>query len=181
MFVPSIINESFGEVIGPLRRSADIGQTRLILGANPLSTTQGPAENWRAALNRCSDIPIPRQPARCFVPPGTPLSRARFNIHLLHARMLHSIFSDFTMPREEYIGQSSPLAVSVPQVSVDNRIGDASKSMIHLMSLPCAAAARAIPPRAARTCSPYRIGIRDDFHLPACMIDAKSILSASRS
>jgi hypothetical protein len=42
------------------------------------------------------------------------------------------------------------------------------------------AAALAIPPRAARTSSPYRIGIRVDFHLPASITDARSIFNASR-
>ena len=48
-------------------------------------------------------------------------------------------------------------------------------------SLPCWAAARAIPPRAARISSPYRIGMRLDFQRPDCMIEAKSILSHRRS
>jgi hypothetical protein len=46
---------------------------------------------------------------------------------------------------------------------------------------PCARAARAIPPSPAMTCSPYRIGIRCDFQRPACITDARSMLSANRS
>ena len=38
-----------------------------------------------------------------------------------------------------------------------------------------------MPPRAARTRSPYLLGILVSFHLPACITDAKSILRASRS
>jgi hypothetical protein len=46
---------------------------------------------------------------------------------------------------------------------------------------PCSLAARAIPPRAARTRSPYLIGMRVSRHLPACITELKSIFSAKRS
>jgi hypothetical protein len=42
-------------------------------------------------------------------------------------------------------------------------------------------AARAIPPRAANTFSPYRIGMRVSLHLPACITDAISIFNANKS
>jgi hypothetical protein len=42
------------------------------------------------------------------------------------------------------------------------------------VSRPWAAAARAMPPRDANTCSPSRIGILLDFHRSAYMTDAKS-------
>ena len=38
-----------------------------------------------------------------------------------------------------------------------------------------------MPPRPANTYSPYRIGIRFVFQRPACITEAKSIFSASRS
>lgn len=46
---------------------------------------------------------------------------------------------------------------------------------------PWISAARAIPPRAARTCSPYPIGILLLFHLPACITELKSTFNADRS
>jgi hypothetical protein len=52
---------------------------------------------------------------------------------------------------------------------------------LRIESLPCLLAARDIAPRAASTCSPYRIGICVDFHLPACMVEARSIFSDRRS
>jgi hypothetical protein len=49
------------------------------------------------------------------------------------------------------------------------------------VSLPGASAARAIPPLAAGTFSPYRIGIRFDFHHPASITHAKSMFKANKS
>jgi hypothetical protein len=46
---------------------------------------------------------------------------------------------------------------------------------------PCALAVRAMPPRPAWTSSPYRIGIAVVFHRPACITEARSMLSASIS
>jgi len=57
----------------------------------------------------------------------------------------------------------------------------ATDATAHAVSLPCSLAALAIPPRAAMTCSPYRIGIRTVFYRPSRMTDAKSTLRAKTS
>jgi hypothetical protein len=46
---------------------------------------------------------------------------------------------------------------------------------------PCCFAALAIAPLLASTSSPYRIGMRVDFHRPACITDPRSIFSANKS